>query len=80
MITNAATATTHRKVNLNIALPAVLKMNFKKLIPFAKTEMQKMTDEEFVEASKTIIEELTEEVKRRELEDETIEAILNATA
>jgi hypothetical protein len=42
-------------------------MNFKKLIPYAKAEMQKMTDTEFLDAAEVLAKEVTEEYKRRGL-------------
>ena len=40
-------------------------MNFDKLVPFAKTEMQKMTDEDFLKAAEVFAKEILAEYKRR---------------
>jgi len=46
-------------------------MNFKKLIPYAKAEMQKMTDDEFMDAGAILLTELKNEVKRRNIPEKT---------
>lgn len=55
-------------------------MNFKKLIPYAKAEMQKMTDDEFIEAVVFLSKEIVAETDRRDIEDienKIIEAVSN---